>query len=242
MAKTTSNITAGLARFVKVAMVAVLTPLTVGLLQGILGQLEVLSASGATFREWVEGGVATYVGLHMLLYRPVSMFRVSHRIFSVLASWLFGGQVASVDATAGSAGGGKGKGKRAKREGATQGSTLVAFSPYVIPLYTILVAAAGLLLRQWLDRSLVDGPLSFLIGVTIAFHWLMTADELQQQRGRWHVETYLLALGLVFVVTLLLGGACLPWAVPEFSFAPALADGLSRTHAIYTTLIQRLFF
>jgi len=237
MAKSASKVRGAIARLVKVVMVAVLVPLAVGLVQGILSQLDVLSASGATFREWLVSGFVMYVGLHVLLYRPVALFRVSHRLFSVLAVWLFGGQVASTDA----AGGGKGRGGRGtKGEPAAQGSTLVAFSPYVIPLYMILASAGGWLARKWLGRAVVDGPVSFLIGVAMAFHWLMTADDLQRQRDRWHVETYLLAIGLVFVVTLCLGGACLPWAVPEFSFVQALSDGVSRTQAIYTTMIYRL--
>ena len=226
----------GLARLVKVLMVAVLIPLIIGLLQGILQQLDMITASGATFREWVTWGVVTYVGVHVLLYRPMSMFRVSHRLFSTIAVWLFGGQVTTVEPE------GSGKGKAAKGAPEAQGSTLVAFSPYVVPLYMILVSAGGLILRQWFDRSLVDGPLTFLVGFMMAFHWLMTADDLQQQRDRWHMETYLLAIGLVFVVTLLIGGACLPWAVPEFSFLRALADGLAYAQTIYWTLAHRLFF
>lgn len=239
MAKTTSDeptLMTVLARFVKAGMVAMVIPLIIGLLQGILRQLDVISASGSTFRDWVGWGFVTYVGIHVLLYRPVSMFRVSHRLFSVLAVWLFGGQVTTVDTDETK------KGKGAKEDPAVQGSPLVAFSPYVIPLYLILVSAGGILLRQWLHRSFVDGPLSFLVGFMIAFHWLMTADDLQQQRDRWHVETYLLAIGLVFVVTLLIGGACLPWAVPEFSFLDALADGLAQTQTIYWTVLHRLFF
>ena len=238
MAKTASKFAEALSRIIKSAMVVVLIPLAIGLLDGVLKQLEIMSSSGATFRQWIEWGVVSYVGLHVLLYRPVAMFRVSHRLFSVIAVWLFGGQVTTVGGSAS----GKGKGgKGGKGEAAAEGSPLVAFSPYVIPLYVILVCAGSLLLRQWAGRRWVDGPASFLIGFLIAFHWLMTAEDLQQQRDRWHMETYLLAIGLVFVLTLLLGGACLPWAVPEFSFARALADGFAKTQAIYTTLIQRLF-
>ena len=69
----------------------------------------------------------------------------------------------------------------------------------------------------------------------------MTADELQAQRKRWHLETYLLALSLVFVLTLLVAAACLPWAVPELSFIRVLAEGLSRTQDIYTTIVYQLF-
>ena len=238
MAKTGSSLIAGLARLVKITMVVVFLPLVVGLLLGLLDQLDIVGLSGGTFRQWVTWGFVTYVGIHVLLYRPVSVFRASHGLFSALAGWLFGGQVGSMEPGSGE----KGKGAKGAKGGSlAQGSTLVAFSPYVVPLYTILVSAAGWLLTRWVGRPWLDGPVGFLLGLTMAFHWLMTADELQQQRDRWHLETYLLAIELVFVLTLLIGGACLPWAVPEVSFLRALADGLARAQAIYAMIIQRLF-
>ena len=227
-----------LSRLIKAVVVVVLIPLAIGLLAGILEQLDVTTFSGSTFRQWVQWGFATYVGIHLLLYRPTALFRMSHHLFSVLATWLFGGQVASVEESGGS---GKGKSGKGKGEPAAQGSTLVAFSPFVIPGSVILVCALGWLAAHWVDRTVLDGPVAFLIGVTAAFHWIMTADELQEQRARWHVETYLLAIGLVFVLTLLAGGACLPWAFPEFSFVRALSDGLRQTQEIYSTLIHHLF-
>ncbi len=241
MAKPLSRLLRLLSRLVKVVMVAVLVPLAIGLFTGGMEQLSVGSPSGATGGAWLWWGFVTYVGIHLLLYRPVSVFRVSHRMFSTLAVWLFGGQVASVE---GAAGGPKGKSAKAEKDGAgekSQGSTLVAFSPYVIPFYTILVCVASWVLRQWVERGVLDGATNFLIGLTIAFHWLMTADELQQQRDRWHIETYLLAIGLVFVVTLVVVALSLPLAIPEFSFVRALSDGWANTQAIYTTLIHRLF-
>ena len=239
MAKRSSSFSAVLARCVKAAMVAVLLPLPIGALAGMLEQLELISLSGATYREWVGWGFMAYIGFHVLLYRPVRLFRASHRLFSTLALWLFGGQVSSVEG-AGGADAKKGKGQKAGP--AAQGSTLVAFSPYVIPVYTVLVCALGWLGGRWWPRALMDGPVSFLIGATTAFHWLMTADELQQQRERWHIETYLLAISLVFMLTLLVSGACLPWALPEFSFITALSAGFARTKAIYASLVQQLFF
>jgi hypothetical protein len=238
MGKLRSSLSTALSRLLKIVMVVVIIPLAVSLIEAVLDQLELSTMSGATFRQWITWGFVSYVGLHLLLYRPAPLFRASHRLFSAIAVWLFGGQVSSVEGS----GGGKGKGaKGGKGEGVAEGSTLVAFSPYVIPSYTIFAATLAWVASRWVDRSLVDGPAAFLIGVTIAFHWLMTADDLQQQRSRWHVETYLLAIGLVFVVTLLIGGACITWAIPEFSFLRSLVDGLSRAQAFYTTLIQQLF-
>lgn len=242
MGKRSSNVSTVLSRLVKIAMVAVVLPLAIGLLLGILEQLELISASGTSARQLVEWGFLTYVGLHVLLYRPVPLFRVSHRLFSSLAVWLFGGQVSTVQ---GQGAGGKGQGKASKGQAtdpAAQGSTLVAFSPYVIPSYMVLACALGWMLSRWVDRLWLDRPIVMLIGMTMAFHWLMTADDLQQQRARWHVETYLLAIGLVFILTLLIGGACLPWALPEFSFVRALGEGLLRTQGMYHAMTQHLFF
>ena len=240
-----SKLAALLGRALKVVMVVVVVPLAVGLLAGVLRQLEELRAAGASVREWIVWGFLTYVGLHVILYRPVALFRINHRLFSALAVWLFGGHVTSVE-QAGSARNESrpNKGKRSRgesKESEARGSTLVAFSPYVIPLWTVLACAAAWALSHWWDWALIGAPVSFLIGMTTAFHWVMTADDLQPQRERWHVETYLLAVGLVFVLTLLISAAALSVAVPGFSFVEALGDGLSRAQTIYTTLIRRLF-
>jgi len=236
MGKTSSRLLVWSARLVKVVMVVVAVPVAVGLLRGVLQQTDAASASGGTWHEWIQWGFMTYVWIHLLLFRPQALFRASHRLFSVLAGWVFGGQVASVETS-----GGKGKSAKGVGEPGQQGSTLVAFSPYVIPLSVILVCALAWLLAHWVDRVWLDAPASFLIGLTAAFHWLMTAEALQQQRSRWHLETYLLAIGLVFVVSLLIGGSCLTWAIPGYAFLQALADGLAHAQAIYTTLVQRLF-
>ncbi len=237
MAKAFSNIVTVISRLLKAAVVACLIPVVVGLLEATLAQLDLTSASGAMAQDWIRWGFGTYVALHIILYRPVSLFRASHRMFAALAVWLFGGQVASVEA---SRGGGKG-GKGAKAGAAPQGSALVAFSPYVVPSYALLICVAGWVASWWWPRSLTRGPLCFLVGLAVAFHWLMTADELQQQRERWHLETYLLAVELIMLLTLCLVAAALPLAVPEFSFSAALSDGFIRAQELLTTVMRRLF-
>jgi len=233
-------------RLVKAVMVAVLFPAVLGLLLGVLAQLEtIVLNTGETARHWVATGFLSYVGIHLLLYRPVPLFRVGHRLFSWLAVWLFGGQVASVESPEGKTNGaGKKSAKPSPAAPAPQpaeGSTLVAFSPYVIPLYTLLVCLAGALINHWSNRVPWEDPLAFCAGATIAFHWIMTADDLQQQRSRWHLETYLLAIGLVFLMTVVIVSACLPGAVPGFSPFEALSDGLARGKMLYSAMIQSVF-
>ena len=238
MGKTRSKIGIGFSRALKIVVVAALLPIAMGLVGGVLAQLETINPLGTTARQAAAWGLFTYVGIHLILYRPMSLFRMSHRMFSAIAVWLFGGQVASVEAPS------EGRGKHSKRGSAppeTQGSALVAFSPYVIPVYTMWVCGAGWAARRWWDPPRTVIPIAFLVGFTMAFHWVMTADELQPQREQWHAETYLLAVLLVFLVTLLIGSACLPWAAPEFSVLQALLDGWDRARNVYSTAFHRLF-
>ena len=244
MGNASSKVAAVLGRSLKVLIVALLLPLPIGLLSGILDQLEAIQLAGVTARRLVISGFLTYAGCHVLLYRPVALFKSGQWVFSTLAAWLFGGQVSTTDGAATS--GGKGKGGKApkgqKGDVGSQGSPLVAFSPYVIPVYTVLVCAAAWLLSRWVEHRFLDGPATALIGVATAFHWLMTADDLQPQRERWHVETYLLAIGLVFLLTLLIGSACLWLALPDFSYYQALRDGWAASVRIYQAVTRQLFF
>ncbi|MBI4340911.1 MAG: hypothetical protein HY598_01370 [Candidatus Omnitrophica bacterium] len=243
MGSVSSKITQGLGRALKMFIVAVLLPLPIGLLTGVVEQFEAIQVAGGNAWHLVYSGFLTYAGCHVLLYRPVGLFRAGQWIFSTLAVWLFGGQVSTTDNTAG---GGQGKGgrkpKAPKSDGAAYGSPLVAFSPYVIPVYLVLACAVAWLAARVVQRRWVDGPAAVLIGVTTAFHWLMTADDLQPQRERWHVETYLLAIGLVFLLTLLIGAACVWWALPDFSYYQALRDGWAASLRIYQAATRQLFF
>jgi hypothetical protein len=171
--------------------------------------------------------------LHLLFYKPQSLFRVQHRLLSRLALWLFGGQVFT-------AGPEDGKGKTTSAPKA--GSTLVVFSPYLVPLYTILLCLVMGAVRLWWDVGVAEAPAAFLIGSSLAFHWVMTADDLQRDRSRFPLELYLIALAIIGLISLVLISLCLPLAVPELSLAGVFAEALAQTWTIYTSAIRILFF
>ena len=243
MHKVQSKLVHILRRLLKVVIAAfVIPPLAVSLVSLMRDHLLIdTQLSKTTFIEWIDRGFLSYLGVHILLYRPAPLFRLFHQWFSTVSGWLFGGQVASVERTRAPARRGRSAGKGDAGGSGADGSTLVAFSPYAVPFSMMLVCVIGWIANRWLSRSWTDGPIGFCIGVAIAFHWLMTADELQQQRKRWFVETYLLAIELVFVITVLLGAMCLPLVIPDFSFIQWLADALQQAQMMYTTTFQQLF-
>ncbi len=92
MGKIVSKIQTVFGRVIKAIVVAALIPVAVGLLVGVLGQFASASVSGVNVARWLAWGFCTYLGVHILLYRPAGLFRISRTMFSTLAVWLFGGQ------------------------------------------------------------------------------------------------------------------------------------------------------
>ena len=56
------------------------------------------------------------------------------------------------------------------------------------------------------------------VGFCLALHWIMTADDLQEQRELWNFETYLLAVILIAIITAVLVAWGLSWMLPGFGF------------------------
>ncbi len=243
MAKKSLNPGGVLARLVKAAMVVLLLPAVIGMLDATARHLDAIALHSRMAGYWVNWGFLSYVGVHLILVRPRPIFHASHRIFAVVAAWLFGGHVTSVEDGTGPTGAKRRKSSTADDEtvSTAAGSPLVAFSPYVIPFYTILICGIAALARRWIEQPLIEVPAAFLVGLTMAFHWIMTADDLQEQRDQWHIETYLLAISLVFLLTLVLTLICLPWAIPQVSFSAVMSDGAARSQAIYDALFGQLF-
>ncbi len=243
MAKAPSTFLHLLGRFGKGLVGALLIPPVIGFALGLYRGLEPLTARAHSCADWFLWGVMGYVALHLLFYKPTVLFRASHALLARLAGGLFGGQVATVDpdAPAGSKPKAKSKGS-GKSGGSRQGSTLVALSPYLVPLAVILVSLGAWAASHWVETSALSGVASLLLGVALTFHLAMTAEDLQQDRARFPVELYLMALALSGLASLLVAICCLPLAVPGFSIPSALADAMASDRAMYTAIIHTLFF
>jgi hypothetical protein len=92
------------------------------------------------------------------------------------------------------------------------------------------------------EADRVDAIAGLLIGASLSFHWVMTADDLQQHREQFPIDAYLLALGVIGLVSLLIVTLCMPLAVPGFSLPGVLAETLTTAGTLYTSVLHTLFF
>ena len=240
MGKHISNFLHNVGRFVKACVGLLLVPLVVGLLLGTLHQLQALFVGPKSFADWASAGAVGYVGVHLFLYQPEPLFRMQHVLLSRVSSWLFGGQVSTSEAA--KAGGKKGDGKPAAKgkSAGGQGSALLVLSPYLVPLYPMLICAAFWTAKRWVDLWPADAAAAVLVGAAAMFHWVMTAHDLQRNRERFPIDAYLLALAIIGVVSTLAISLCLPM-VADVSLPGLLSDALSTAAGIYTAVFRTLF-
>lgn len=239
MAKPLSNFSTLLGRVVKGIVGILLIPPVIGLAVGMYRQLESISLWDRLASQWFGWGVVSYVGVHLFFYKPTALFHVSHAMLAKIAVWLFGGQVATGGAAASKSP--KAHPNAKGKPHAAQGSTLVVLSPYLIPFYVILVSVLAWLAAHWWSSEVVNAVAILLIGVSLLLHVCMTADDLQQDRSRFPVEMYLIALAISWLGSLIVTTLCLSMAVPGFSLAGVFAEATATTHTIYATLIKTLF-
>ncbi|MBI4323060.1 MAG: hypothetical protein HY596_02145 [Candidatus Omnitrophica bacterium] len=234
-----STVARWIGRLVKLVIGLLLVPPFLGVAAGVWRQLGEGAAGSKSFADWALLGIVGYVGVHLFVVQPKALFRAQHRLLSTLSVWLFGGQV-TTEPPKGEKKSEKTEKGKGSAEGA-QGSTLLVLSPYLIPLYTMLACVASWVLKRSLHSELLDPITAVLIGASLSLHWVMAADDLQQNRKRFPVDAYLLALVLIGLVSSVVVALCLPMAVPSFSVPGVFAEAMRQAHAIYAAVFGALF-
>ena len=170
--------------------------LTVGLLliPVCLGAIRtlwrVLHYAGTAETVWVAfvAGAAIWVGIFVLLPKPMWLYVVGHELTHVVWTWLFGGRV---------------KRFRASAKGGdvvvTKNNFLISLAPYFFPLYAALIILAyvlGHLIWDW-QRYVVW--FHFLLGAAYAFHVTLTWHILQTRQTDITSQGYLFCAVIIFL-------------------------------------------
>jgi len=238
MAKIVSRVSHSISRVIKGLVGIVLIPPAIGLALGIARQLSVVPAGRYSYSTWWHWGIVGYVGMHVLFYKPRALFRVHHAMLARVARWLFGGQVSTTE-------GGESKGKKSASKGKGQsggeGSTLVVISPYLVPLYVVLISVLAWAASHWIASAWVTGVMVCLMGASVSFHLAMTAEDFQEDRERFPIELYVMAMAISSIVSFIVVSVCLPLVLPDFSMPGVFLDAASSAQTIYATVVQTLF-
>lgn len=175
-------------KFLKTLLGIVMVPVFIGTLRSFHMAISDISLFSGILRV-MERGVLAYLVFHLLIIRPVYIYVLSHECVHVLATWLCGGHVVSFSVTP--SGGNVVTSKT---------NFFIELSPYFVPLYTILLGAVYVILKA-MDISIPDMSIIFvfLIGFTLAFHFVMTAEVMKMQQSDIAKSGLIFSLVVIFV-------------------------------------------
>lgn len=180
-----------------------LIPLVLGVSKAFYSQISQVSLFSHTLHV-MERGILAYVVFHVLVIRPTFVYVLGHELVHVLATWLCGGQVVSFNVSP--SGGNVVTSKT---------NFFIELSPYFVPLYTILLGVLFFVMNETgYGGAKVSALFVFFVGVTLAFHFVMTSEILRIE------QPDIMKSGLVFsLMTILVGNLIVVMAVfcPMFS-------------------------
>jgi hypothetical protein len=188
------------AKIFKTLVGLLLIPFALGVAKAFYVQITNISIfSGAL--HVLENGILAYLLFHVIIARPVFIYVLGHESVHVLANWLCGGRIVSFDVSP--SGGSVVTSKT---------NFFIELSPYFIPLYTLLLGLAYMLLKM-AGKNIPHMSIVFLflVGVTLAFHFAMTSEVLRVK------QPDIVRSGLVFsAIIIFVGNLTVTMAV----FAP----------------------
>ncbi len=183
-------------KWLKLALAILLLPFCWGA-AGALFRL--VRASGSAEQFWFPflGGAACWLGVFLLLPKPMLIYVFGHELTHAVWTWLFGGRVKRFKFSA--------KGGHVV---VTRSNFLIVLAPYFFPLYAILVVvtfAAGHLLFGWQSYRVW---FHLLLGAAYGFHLTLTWHILQTRQSDITSQGFLFSVVVVFlgnIVVLLVG-------------------------------------
>ena len=187
-----------------------LLPLCVGMGRALWDLIQGIGISDTTLAP-IAAGVFCMVLLYVSLPKPMRIYVFGHEFTHALATMLCGGRV------------------REMKVGAESGHVLVSkdnffitLAPYFVPLYTmfaLVVFAIGRAVGYWQD-GMAWGVFCWVLGVTYAFHILLTWRILKVRQPDITSQGYLFSGVIIFIgnALVLLGG------LPLLLDGPHLAD------------------
>ncbi len=199
----------------------VLTPFCIGAVSAFV---RVLRITGSLDTFWVAffGGATSWLGIYLLLPKPMRIYVFGHELTHVVWTWLFGGKVKKFKAT-----------PRGGHVVITKTNFLIILAPYFFPLYAVALVLC-FMLGHWLwDWTAYQVWFHLLVGGAYAFHLTLTWSALQSQQTDITSQGYFFSAIVIFlgnIIVLLLGIPLL--AGSQVSVMTALSWWLQETGAV----------
>jgi hypothetical protein len=175
-------------------------------------------------------GIISYLVVHAIVFKPSYLYVLSHELMHAIAALLSGGRVRTIKVSS-----------KGGSVSTTKSNIFIALSPYLFPLYTIIVVLVGIAVRFITGVAINYGFFMFAIGFTLAFHIILTIDFLKIKQTDLLHAGYLFSMCLIYIINLVIVGLVFSLLFKGMNFTGFLKDAYIKAGGIYTGIFRQLF-
>jgi hypothetical protein len=219
-----------LKKTLKALLGVVVVPICIGVSLSLYEQLSQIEIVSYYQQKYFIIGIISYLVVHAVVFKPSYLYVLSHELMHAIAALISGGRVKSIKVSS--------KGGSVTT---TKSNIFIALSPYFLPLYTIIVAAAWFGLKFFLKIHIDYSIFLFTIGFTLAFHIVLTIDFLKIRQTDLLHAGYLFSICLIYIINLVMVGLIFSFLFKSMVFAVFLQDSYIKARDIYIAIFRQLF-
>lgn len=175
-------------------------------------------------------GAVTYLVVHVLLYKPITLYVFGHELQHAIATWLCGGKVKGFSVS-----------KKGGNVTVTKSNTFIALAPYILPIYTILVVLVYVISSWFFDMSLYVGYFIFLIGATLVFHIVLTIDVMRKEQSDIIKSGFIFSLVIIYLANIIAAAFILSLVFDDISISAYFGSLYDMARSIYIGVFNQLF-
>jgi hypothetical protein len=216
-------------RTLKTAAGILLLPLAIGTAKAFCVSVSEISLFSGSLRI-VERGVLAYLIFHVMVMRPAYLYVLSHELVHVLATWLCGGKVVSFKVTP--AGG---------NVVTSKSNIFIELSPYFVPFYSVLLGPVFFLLKATGNTPpFMSMVFLFFMGVTMAFHFVMTSEVLRMQQPDIIKSGIIFSMVLIFICNMVVIMGVFSPVFDSLSFVDFMRGSWERSSGLYRAIYAEI--
>jgi hypothetical protein len=213
--------------FLKLIIAILSIPIGVGVTEAFYKNLTMVSAlSGKLpFFLW---GIAAYVVIHLLFYKPTYLYVLGHEAVHAGISWIFGGKIKSFKVS-----------KAGGSVGTDKSNVVISLSPYFVPIYAIVIAVIYFVVAS--SYNINGATFIFLIGFALAFHMISTIEVMKIRQPDIVKSGHFFSIVFVYVFNVIVVALIFSLMFPEFFMKKFFVDSWLLSKGAYVGAARQMF-
>ena len=118
---------------------------------------------------------------------------------------------------------------------------LVRVAPYLLPVYTIVLFTAYLIISLITKSPQLLQYTLFLAGFTMALHLVFSAKSLRSKQGDYLKGNYIFGFSFVYILDLFIASLFLNFIFDKFSFVNFANNSFNTAADIFAAIFRQLF-